>query len=109
MIKFTHLGVEYEMSEQQIEAAFYYQLRQHMKVDAKCQLDQFIYGDDPDCLNSTARQIQEDDFKDRYGMDASVAYMLVDKIIDRYDKTESCDVDENTTWENAIRDVLTGE
>ena len=108
-VRFTHLGEIYEMTEQQIEAAFRYQLRQYMKADAKYQLDQFIYGDDPDCLNSMARQIQEDDFKDRYGMDASEAYKLIDKILDRYDKVESCDVDENTTWQNAIREVLTEE
>ena len=109
MIKFTHLGVEYEMTEQQIEAAFRYQTEQYRKADAKYQLDEFIYGDDPACLSQIDRETQEDFFKCRYKMDAADAYGLLDKFLDRFDKTESCNVDENTTWQNAIRSVLTGE
>lgn len=108
-VRFTHLGETYEMTEQQIEAAFRYQLRQYMKEDAKSQLDQFIYGDDPDNLSQIDRETQENFFKGMYCMDATEAYKLIDKILDRYDKVESCDVDENTTWQNAIREVLTEE
>lgn len=109
MIKFTHLGVEYEMTEQQIEAAFRYQTEQYRRADARYQLDQFIYGDDPGCLNSMDRQIQEDEFKERYGIDAAEAYELIDKIVDRFYKNESCDKEENTVWQDSIREVLTGQ
>lgn len=108
-VRFTHLGETYEMTEQQIEAAFRYQTRQYMKEDAKSQIDQFIYGDDPANLSQIDREMQEEYFKGQYGMDATEAYKLIDKILDRYDKVESCDVDENTTWQNAIREVLTEE
>lgn len=108
-VRFTHLGETYEMTEQEIEAAFRYQLRRYKEADAKYQIDQFIYGDDPGCLSSMARQIQEGYFKGRYGMEAAEVYKMIDKFIDRFEKTDSCNVDENTTWENAIHDVLTGE
>lgn len=42
-VRFTHHGKTYEMTEDQIEAAFRYQERQYRKEDAKYQLDEFVY------------------------------------------------------------------
>lgn len=42
-------------------------------------------------------------------MEAEDAYKLIDEILDRFDKMFSCEIPENTIWENAIRAVLTGE
>lgn len=109
MIKFTHLGVEYEMTEQQIEAAFRYQTEQYRRADAKYQLDIFIYGDEPANLSQIDRETQEDFFKGRYKMDVADAYALIDKIVDRFYKNESCDKEENTVWQDSIREVLTGQ
>ena len=109
MIKFTHLGIEYEMTKQQIEAAFRYQTEQYRREDAKYQLDQFIYGDEPGNLSRIDRETQEDFFKGRYKMDVADAYTLIDKIVDRFYKNESCDKEENTVWQDSIREVLTGK
>lgn len=109
MIKFTHLGVEYEMTEQQIEAAFRFQERRYRMADARYQLDEFIYGDDPGCLSYFDREYQEESFWERYGMYPAEAYTMLDKILDRFEKNESCDKEENTVWQDSIREVLTGQ
>lgn len=109
MVKFTHLGLEYEMTEKQIEAAFRYQQMQYRRQDAKCQLDEFIYGGDPDEIKTIDREMSELYFKEQYGMNAADAYKKIDQIVWRFDGDDSCNVDENTTWQNAIRSVLTGK
>lgn len=109
MIKFTHLGVEYEMTEEQIEAAFRYQERQYRRMDAESQLDEFIYGDNPGNLMRIDREIQEMDFKEMYEMEVADAYELLDEIVDRFDKMFTCEIGENTIWQEAIRAVLIGE
>lgn len=108
-VRFTYLGKTYEMTEEQIEAAFRYQERQYRKEDAKYQLDEFVYGCSPDELNAIDRQMQELSFRRWYKMEAADAYKLIDEILDRFDKIFSCEIPENTIWENAIRAVLTGE
>lgn len=108
-VRFTHLGKTYEMTEDQIEAAFRYQERQYRRMDAESQLDEFIYGDNPGNLMRIDLEIQEKDFKERYEMEVADAYKLLDEIIDQFDKMFTCEIGENTIWQEAIRAVLTGE
>lgn len=107
-IEFEHLGVKYEMTAEQIEAAFRYQQRQYRRMDAKYQLMVFIYGEDFDGLPKVDRFYSEELFFDKYNMTAADAFTLLDIICDRFDKEERCDVDENSVWDYAISAVLNG-
>lgn len=107
-ICFSYQGKQYEMTDEQIEAAYYYRQRQNLEEDAKSQIDDFIYGVDPENLSYIDRQFQEAVFLERYHMNAADVYTKIDAIILRYQIGFDCNIDENSAWRNAIQSVLTG-
>lgn len=101
-------GKRYEMTEEQLEAAYRFRQKQYRMVDAKSHLEQFIYGDEPSTMSDFDIQYQEDDFFDRYHMTPQEAFGKLQKIVSRYDQDCDCNLDENSRWRNAIQNVLTG-
>lgn len=105
---FFHNGKRYEMTDEQIEAAYRFRERQFRYQDAKDQIDKFIYGIDPEALSHGDVEFQEMHFIEKYHMEPAEAYAKIEKIVARYEKDADCNVDENSRWENAIWSVLTG-
>lgn len=106
LIKFTHLGVEYEMTAEQIEAAYRYQKRQNRKQDAERQFLDFVYGDDPNNLELIDLQTQENYFLEEYGFSVEDGLKMLDAFVDRYEDLFDCNADENATWHDAIEQEL---
>lgn len=105
---FFHNGKRYEMTDEQIEAAYRFRERQFRYQDAKDQIEKFIYGIDPESLSHGDKEYQEMYFIEKFHMEPSEAYAKIDKIVARYEKIADSNVDENSLWENAIWSVLTG-
>lgn len=105
-IKFTHLGVEYEMTAEEIEAAYRYQERQNRLLDAKRHYLLFVYGIDPDELEQLDLEYQEANFEEEYGFPVPEGYKMLDAFVDRYEDLFDCNVAENDTWRNAIEQEL---
>ena len=101
-------GKRYEMTEDQVEAAYRFRQRQYRMVDAKAHLEQFIYGDETANMSEFDIQYQEECFTERYKITPADAFGMLDKIVSRHDLDADCNLDENAQWENAIRNVITG-
>lgn len=102
----AYKGKVYEMTEEQIEAAYEYRKRQFLLDDAKRQLDDYIYGCDPDALSKWDKQFQDAVFLERNGFEPEVAYAKLEEIVRWYEQNGDCNVDENSAWQSAICDVL---
>lgn len=105
-IKFSYLGVEYEMTPDQIEAAFRFQFRQYRLMDAKRQFLEFAYGCDPEALDRFGCDYQELCFEKEFGFSISVGMQMLDAFVERFEKLFDCNTAENATWRDAIEDVL---
>lgn len=101
-------GKRYEMTDEQLEAAYRFRKRQYKMADAKCHLELFIYGDEPCTMSDFDIQYQEQDFLERYHMTPVEAFAKLEKIVSRFEKDADCNLDENAQWNNAIQNVLTG-
>lgn len=106
---FFHNGKRYEMTDDQLEAAYRFRQRQYLYMDAKVHLGQFIYGVDPEALAEEEAERLEMEFMGKYRMMPSDAYSKIGKIVSRFEKDADCNVDENSRWENAITAILTGQ
>lgn len=105
---FFYLGKRYEMTEEELEAAYRFRQQQYLEKDAKSHLDEFIFGGDPGNMSEFDIEYQVADFFERYHMEVEEAYGKLQDIVSRFEKCADCNIDENSRWDNAIRDVLTG-
>lgn len=106
-IRFSHLGVQYEMTTEQIEAAYRYQLHQYRLADAARQLSILAFGlDDPDELDENTRKEDEQTFLDTYGLSYEEAKDMLELFAERFEDDFDCNVDENSAWQNAITNCL---
>lgn len=106
VIVFEHNGVLYEMTADEIEAAYRYQERMNRLCDAKRQFLEFAYGCDPDELDHGDREYQEISFEEEHGFPISDGLLMLDAFVDRYEDLCDCNVAENDTWRNAIQEEL---
>ena len=105
---FFYNGKRYEMTDEQLEAAYRFRQQQYREQDAKSHLDEFIFGGNPADMSEFDIQYQVADFFERYHMEVEEAYGKLQQIVSRFEKNADCNIDENSRWETAIRDVLTG-
>lgn len=100
MITFEHNGEVYNMTEEQIEAAYRYKEHWHRVQDAKRQIFYCGFGSyDPSEEDKRA-------FENRWGFDMDHALTLAEDVIDEFDRTFDCNVPENDLWDNAVEKVL---
>lgn len=109
IVYIAYKGKLYEMTEEQIEAAYEYRKRQFLFDDAKRQLDDFIYGCDPDALSRWDKEFQDAVFLERNGIEPAAAYAKLEEIVRWYEHNGDCNVDENSAWHHAIQEVLAQE
>lgn len=107
-IIFHHNGKQYEMTSDEIEAAYRYQRHHYLLMDAAMHLEEFVFGytlEDPDRL--TDCDIEEEAyFTDEYGITFEEAKKHLNSFVYKFESRQDCDIDENSTWSNAIRNVL---
>lgn len=106
VVVFEHNGVLYEMTADEIEAAYRYQERMNRLCDAKRQFLEFAYGCDPDALEHGDREYQEISFEEEYGFPICDGLLMLNAFVDRYEDLFDCNVAENITWHDAIEQEL---
>lgn len=102
MPKFTYNGKVYDLSEEQIEAAYRYQLHQYRLADAERQFKNFVYGSDPNSIDEQECQQAEEYFLRGYGVPVSEGLTMLEEFVQRFEDDFDCNEDENSMWENAI-------
>ena len=107
-VAFTYDGKTYAMTPEEIEAAYRYQQKQYRLQDAAAQLNMFIAGvSDPDWDEPEfAEELVW--FEKTHGITYKQAQELAEEFLLAFESLADCNVDENTTWQRAIGNVLSG-
>ena len=101
---FFYKGKRYEMTDEQIEAAYYFRQRQNLYEDAYRQLLTFVFGDDPDDVSEVDKASAIVEFQRKYGLE--LQEVGIERIVSRYEKLADCNIPENTAWQSAVWDVV---
>lgn len=88
-VKSTTADITYEMTEDQIEAAYRYQEHQYLIEDAKNQLE----------LNA-------DWIEDRYGYSYDEIIGVAEKLAGRFEESFDCSISENEIWNAVIEEYF---
>lgn len=88
-VKSTTTDITYEMTEDQIEAAYRYQEHQYLIEDAKNQLE----------LNA-------DWIEDRYGYSYNEIIGVAEELGKRFEESCDCNIPENETWNAVIEEYF---
>lgn len=88
-VKSTTADITYEMTEDQIEAAYRYQEHQYLIEDAKNQLE----------LNA-------DWIEDRYGYSYDEIIGIAEELAKRFEESFDCSIPENETWNAVIEEYF---
>lgn len=109
VVGFTHYGKYYQMTEEQIEAAYRFQERRYRLKDAERHLYQFIAVDS--CVESREElQIGDiSDFEKHYEITLGDALDMLNEFVEHFEDGFDCNVAENSQWYYAIENVLTAE
>ena len=68
-IKFEYQGKQYELTPQEINAAYFYRLNKDRLEDAKRHLEMRVFGDEIHTLNERVVEDAKAIFRVRYGID----------------------------------------
>lgn len=104
-VTFSHLGKEYTMTKEEIEAAYRYQQSAYALEDAARNFDAFVFGwnADPDALDAKDKI---EDFEAEYGVGYSAACAHLKDMEERFFDKYDCGQSEDDMWVDAIEYVL---
>lgn len=112
-ICFTYEGKKYALTEDEIKAAYWYQDHQNLLADAERQLKILCFGD-PDVTDEEIAEASEHGgcdsdlmiFEEDYGMSYDEARRHLEAFVLKFEIDADCNLDENSQWENAIKNAL---
>ncbi len=105
-VTFKHEGKVYQMTPDEIEAAYRYQERQYRKCDAEAAVNSYVFGTDPEALDDDEYEEDVKDFERRTGVKYADLMGRVPQIVGLFFQKQDCNVDENQTWESAVADTI---
>lgn len=91
-VKSTTVNITYEMTEDQIEAAYRYQEAHYREMDAKRFIDERLEWLDGD----------KNAFEKEYGVSYDDAIEDIDYLASRFMDEFDCNVPENETWDEVL-------
>lgn len=94
------------MTPLQIEAAYRYQQKQYRLQDCRNHLEELAFGGPAEYIEECQENELRRTFFERYGVEYTDALNLLDEMLQRFEKRENCNIDENMIWETAITEVL---
>ena len=107
LVNFEYEGKVYQMTRDEIEAAYRYQEQQYRKADAEVALQFFVFGEDePEGMDAKEYKQMVDNFEKTYGVKYDDLRECVPEIIGIFFQKKDCNIGENQTWEDAICDII---
>lgn len=109
VVRFEHNGVQYAMTEQEIEAAYRYQEHQYRLKDAEVHLNFLAFGyDDGSDFDDPESQRAKAGFAEKYGIsyEEAASDEMLEEYLQRFEDLFDCNASENSVWEAAILSVL---
>ena len=105
-IQFTWNGKTYTMTSAEIEAAYRHQLHAYRMQDAERHINNLVFDEDEHDPDSEYQKQAIDEFNNSHGCTYAALMDGLECIIERFEDDFDCNVDENTQWQNAIKNVI---
>ena len=107
LIDFEYDGKAYQMTSEEIEAAYRYREREYRQSDAEVAIEYFAFGsEDPESMTDAEYKQAVDSFEEQYGVKYNDLMKRAPEIVDLFFQKQDCNIAENQTWEDTIADVV---
>lgn len=106
-VTFEFEGKVYQMTREEIEAAYRYREREYRQSDAEVAIEYFAFGsEDPESMTDAEYKQAVDSFEEQYGVKYNDLMKRAPEIVDLFFQKQDCNITENQTWEDTIVDVV---
>ncbi len=106
-VTFEFEGKVYQMTREEIEAAYRYREREYRQSDAEVAIEYFAFGsEDPESMTDAEYKQAVDSFEEQYGVKYNDLMKRAPEIVDLFFQKQDCNIAENQTWEDTIVDVV---
>ena len=106
-VTFEFEGKVYQMTREEIEAAYRYREREYRQSDAEVAIEYFAFGsEDPESMTDAEYKQAVDSFEEQYGVKYNDLMKRAPEIVDLFFQKQDCNIAENQTWEDTIVDVI---
>lgn len=106
-VTFEFEGKVYQMTREEIEAAYRYREREYRQSDAEVAIEYFAFGsEDPESMTDAEYKQAVDSFEEQYGVKYNDLVKRAPEIVDLFFQKQDCNIAENQTWEDTIVDVV---
>lgn len=106
-VTFEFEGKVYQMTREEIEAAYRYREREYRQSDAEVAIEYFAFGsEDPESMTDAEYKQAVDSFEEQYGVKYNDLMKRAPEIGDLFFQKQDCNIAENQTWEDTIVDVV---
>lgn len=106
-VTFEFEGKVYQMTREEIEAAYQYREREYRQSDAEVAIEYFAFGsEDPESMTDAEYKQAVDSFEEQYGVKYNDLMKRAPEIVDLFFQKQDCNIAENQTWEDTIVDVV---
>lgn len=106
-VTFEFEGKMYQMTREEIEAAYRYREREYRQSDAEVAIEYFAFGsEDPESMTDAEYKQAVDSFEEQYGVRYNDLMKRAPEIVDLFFQKQDCNIAENQTWEDTIVDVV---
>lgn len=106
-VTFEFEGKVYQMTREEIEAAYRYREREYRQSDAEVAIEYFAFGsEDPESMTDAEYKQAVDSFEEQYGVKYNDLIKRAPEIVDLFFQKQDCNIAENQTWEDTIVDVV---
>lgn len=101
-IKFEYQGEQYELTQREINAAYFYRMNKDRLEEAKRRLETTVFGGEIHTLNEQAVDDVKAIFRIRYGIDYTQIEKRLADIVEYYEMLYDAGTDDNALWSLAI-------
>lgn len=106
-VTFEFEGKVYQMTREEIEAAYRYREREYRQSDAEVAIEYFAFGSEyPESMTDAEYKQAVDSFEEQYGVKYNDLMKRAPEIVDLFFQKQDCNIAENQTWEDTIVDVV---
>lgn len=105
-VTFEFEGKVYQMTREEIEAAYRYREREYRQSDAEVALQYFVFGCDSESMSDDEYEQEIARFEESYGVKYTDLLNSIPEIADLFFQKQDCNIAENQTWEDTIADVV---
>lgn len=106
-VTFESEGKVYQMTREEIEAAYRYREQEYRQSDAEVAVEYFAFGsEDTESMTDEEYKQAVDSFEERYGVKYNELMEHVPEIVGLFFQKQDCNIAENQTWEDTIAAVI---